>query len=145
MPLPLLNPDEANIVPRAWDVVHGGGLDPGWYDYPSLLFVLLAPAQAALDEPSYGAARVVAVVLGVLGVAAAWWLGRGSVRDRRRPHRAPLAVAVATTHVAYSRMAVTDVLLDARRHAAPSRCSSAGDSSGPASPPVSRRRRSTRG
>ena len=47
LPLPLLNPDETNIVPRAWDVVHGGGLDPGWYDYPSLIFLALAPTQIA--------------------------------------------------------------------------------------------------
>jgi 4-amino-4-deoxy-L-arabinose transferase-like glycosyltransferase len=110
LPLPLLNPDEANIVPRAWDLVHGGGLDPGWYDYPSLLFLILAPTQLGLDEPSYGTARVVAIALGVIGVAAAWWLGRaayGSVAGLT----GAAGVAVATTHVAYSRMAVTDVLL----------------------------------
>ena len=76
LPLPLLNPDETNIVPRAWDLVHGGGLDPGWYDYPSLIFLAVAPTQIGFDEPSYGAARVVAVLVGILGVAAAWWLGR---------------------------------------------------------------------
>jgi hypothetical protein len=27
----LLNPDEQNIVPRAWRMVHGGGLDPHWF------------------------------------------------------------------------------------------------------------------
>jgi hypothetical protein len=37
LPFPLLNPDEANIVPRAWWMSHGGGLDPGWFDYPTLL------------------------------------------------------------------------------------------------------------
>ena len=110
LPLPLLNPDETNIVPRAWDVVHGGGLDPGWYDYPSLLFLVLAPTQLGFDEPSYGAARVVAVLLGVLGVAAAWWLGRVAY-GKAAAITAAVVVAVATTHVAYSRMAVTDVLL----------------------------------
>lgn len=110
LPLPLLNPDETNIVPRAWDVVHGGGLDPGWYDYPSLLFLLLAPSQLGLDEPSYGAARVVAVLLGLLGVAAAWWLGRAAY-GMPAALTGAVGVAVATTHVAYSRMAVTDVLL----------------------------------
>ena len=110
LPLPLLNPDETSIVPRAWAIANGGGLDPGWYDYPSLLFLLLAPTQLGLDEPSYGTARVVAVSLGVLGVAAAWWLGRVvSGRSPASPRR--VVVAVATTHVAYSRMAVTDVLL----------------------------------
>jgi 4-amino-4-deoxy-L-arabinose transferase-like glycosyltransferase len=110
LPLPLLNPDETNIVPRAWDVVHGGGLDPGWYDYPSLLFLLLAPSQIGFDEPSYGAARVVAVLVGILGVAAAWWLGRAAYGSLAGLSGA-VGVAVATTHVAYSRMAVTDVAL----------------------------------
>jgi 4-amino-4-deoxy-L-arabinose transferase-like glycosyltransferase len=110
LPLPLLNPDETNIVPRAWDLVHGGGLDPGWYDYPSLIFLALAPTQIGLDEPSYGAARVVAVMVGLLGVAAAWWLGRVAYGTAAAVTGA-VGVAVATTAVAYSRMAVTDVFL----------------------------------
>lgn len=110
LPLPLLNPDEANIVPRAWEIVHGGGLDPGWYDYPSLLFLVVAPTQIGLDEPSYGTARVVAVLLGLGGVGSAWWLGRVAYGSAAALTGA-VGVAVATTHVAYSRMAVTDVLL----------------------------------
>jgi 4-amino-4-deoxy-L-arabinose transferase-like glycosyltransferase len=110
LPYPLLNPDEANIVPRAWAMSHGGGLDPGWYDYPSLLMALLAPLQAFFDEPSYGAARIVAVAIGLVGVAAAWWLGRRAYGTGAGLVGA-VAVAVATTHVAYSRMAVTDLLL----------------------------------
>ncbi len=110
LPLPLLNPDEENLVPRAWELVHGGGLDPGWYDYPSLLFLVLGPSQLGFDDPSYGAARVVAVGLGLLGVAAAWWLGR-SAYGHAAAITGAVGVAVATTHVAYSRMAVTDVLL----------------------------------
>lgn len=110
LPLPLLNPDEANIVPRAWELVHGGGLDPGWYDYPSLLFLLLAPTQIGLDQPSYGSARVVAIGLGLVGVVVAWWLGRLTV-GRFSAAVCALVVAVATTHVAYSRMAVTDIAL----------------------------------
>lgn len=97
-------------MPRAWALVHGGGLDPGWYDYPSLLFLVLGPSQIGSGEPSYGAARVVAIAIGLAGVAAAWWLGRvayGSLAGIV----AAVGVAVATTHVAYSRMAVTDVLL----------------------------------
>ena len=110
LPLPLLNPDETSIVPRAWELASRAGLDPGWYDYPSLLFLLVAPTQIGLDEPSYGTARVVAVALGLLGVAAAWWLGRVAV-GALAGIAAAVVVAVATTHVAYSRMAVTDVLL----------------------------------
>lgn len=109
LPLPVLNPDETSVVPRAWRMAHGH-LDPGWYDYPSLLMGLLAPVQALFGAPALGAARLVAVGVGLVGVGAAWWLGR-------RAYGAGAAivgaagVAVATTHVAYSRMAVTDVLL----------------------------------
>ena len=110
LPLPLLNPDEENLVPRAWQLVHGGGLDPGWYDYPSLLFLVLGPSQLGFDEPSYGAARVVAVAIGVAGVGATWWLGHVAY-GRLAALVGAVGVAVATTHVAYSRMAVTDVLL----------------------------------
>lgn len=110
LPYPLLNPDEGNLVPRAWQLVHGGGLDPGWYDYPSLLFVLLAPSQVISAEPSYGLARVVAIGIGLGGVAAAWWLGQVAY-GRWAAIVGAATVAVATTHVAYSRMAVTDVLL----------------------------------
>jgi 4-amino-4-deoxy-L-arabinose transferase-like glycosyltransferase len=109
-PFALLNPDEASIVPRAWKMVHGGGLDPHWFDYPTLLMYLLAPFQAWAGSPSYVTARVVVVVLGVAGVAASWWLGKrayGPVAGAV----AAVVVAVETTHVAYSRMAVTDVPL----------------------------------
>ena len=75
LPLAVLNPDEANIVPRAWRMGHGH-LDPGWYDYPSLLMGLLAPVQAFFGGPSLGAARAMAVAIGLGGVVAAWWLGR---------------------------------------------------------------------
>ncbi len=110
LPFPLLNPDEASIVPRAWELAHGGGLDPGWYDYPSLSFSVLAPFQALADAPSYGAARAVAAALGIAGVAAAWWLGRVAYGPLAG-FVAGAAVAVATVHVAYSHVAVTDVLL----------------------------------
>jgi 4-amino-4-deoxy-L-arabinose transferase-like glycosyltransferase len=110
LPFPLLNPDERSIVPRAWSMVHGGGADPGWFDYPSLVMYLLAPFQAWADEPSYLTGRLVMVAVGVAGVAAAWWLGDrayGTVAG----FVAATATAVETTHVAYSRMAVTDIAL----------------------------------
>ena len=110
LPFPLLNPDERSIVPRAWELVHGGGLDPGWYDYPSLLLLVLAPLQLPFDDPSYGAARVLIVAIGLGGVAAAWWLGR-SAYGTSAGVLAGAACAVATVHVVYSHMAVTDVLL----------------------------------
>lgn len=107
----LLNPDEANIVRRAWAMTHGAGPDPHpFFDDPSLLLYVLAPFEWSQAEPSYVAARVVAVAIGLLGVAAAWWLGSrayGVVAGGV----AAAATGVATVHVAYSRMAVTDVLL----------------------------------
>ena len=110
LPYALLNPDEASIVPRAFAMVHDGRLDPGWYDYPSLLMALLAPVQAFVSDPSYGAARAVAVLIGLGGVTATWWLGRSAYGTGAALVGAA-AVAVSTTHVAYSRLAVTDVLL----------------------------------
>ncbi|MDX6508189.1 MAG: hypothetical protein QOG06_2833, partial [Gaiellaceae bacterium] len=109
-PFPLFSPDEQSIVPRAWHMVHGGGLDPQWFDYPTLLLYVLAPFEAWQAHPSYLAARLVVIVLAVGSVAAAWWLGS---RAYGGPAGAVAAavVAVETTHVAYSRMAVTDVPL----------------------------------
>ena len=50
-------------MPRAWKLVHGGGGDPHWFDYPTLLMYVNAPFQAWQDEPSYLTARIVGVVL----------------------------------------------------------------------------------
>jgi hypothetical protein len=110
LPFSLLNPDEADVVPRAWRMTHGGGLDPGWFDYPTLLIYVLAPFQNWADEPSYLAARLVLVALALAGVAAAWWLG-GRAYGLVAGFVAAAATAVATVHVEYSRMAVTDVPL----------------------------------
>ncbi len=109
-PFPLFSPDEQSIVPRAWHMAHGGGLDPHWFDYPSLLMYVIAPFEAWQAHPSYLAARLVMIVLAVGSVAAAWWLGS---RAYGGPAGAVAAavVAVESTHVAYSRMAVTDVPL----------------------------------
>lgn len=106
----LLNPDEQSIVPRAWKMVHGGGLDPHWFDYPTLVIYLQAPFQAWQGAPSFLTARIVVLVLGLAAVAATWWLGRKAYGPQAGLVGAAL-VAVATVHVAYSRMAVTDVPL----------------------------------
>jgi glycosyl transferase family 87 len=104
----LLNPDEQSIVPRAWKLVHGGGGDPHWFDYPTLLMYVNAPFQAWQDQPSFLTARIVQVVLALGAIAAAWWLGR---RSYGTGVVAAAIVAVSTTVVAYSRPAVTDVPL----------------------------------
>ena len=109
-PYPLFSPDEQSIVPRAWDMVHGGGLDPHWFDYPSLLMYLLAPFQVFADTPSYLTARVVVLVLALGAIAASWWLGSRAYGGLAGAVAAVL-VAVETTSVAYSRMAVTDIPL----------------------------------
>jgi 4-amino-4-deoxy-L-arabinose transferase-like glycosyltransferase len=107
----LLNPDEQSIVPRAWKLVHGGGGDPHWFDYPSLLLYVNAPFQLWQEEPSFLTARIVAVAIGVAAIAASWWLGRRAYGTHAAGFVAAAAVAVCTIHVAYSRMAVTDVPL----------------------------------
>jgi Glycosyltransferase family 87 len=109
-PFGLLNPDEVSIVPRAWKMVHGGGLDPHWFDYPTLLMYLLAPFQAWAGAPSFVTARIVVIVLGLACIAASWWLGERAYGFTAAAVAATM-VAVETTHVAYSRMAVTDVPL----------------------------------
>jgi 4-amino-4-deoxy-L-arabinose transferase-like glycosyltransferase len=108
----LLNPDEQNIVPRAWAMVHGAGPDPHWFDYPTLVLYVLAPFQAWQDEPSYLTARLIVAAFGVAAVAAAWWLGRAAYGSMAGIVAAA-AVAVETIGVAYSHMAVTDVPMTA--------------------------------
>ena len=108
----LLNPDERNIVPRAWGMVHGAGLDPHWFDYPTLVLYVLAPFQAWQSEPSYLTARIVIAMFGVGAVAASWWLGRAAY-GTTAGLVAAAAVAVETIGVAYSHMAVTDVPMTA--------------------------------
>src|SRR5439155_7673489 len=105
-------PDERSIVPRAWGMVHGAGLDPHWFDYPTLVMYVLAPFQAWESGPSYLTARLVIAAFGVGAVAAAWWLGRAAY-GRIAGLVAGAAVAVETIGVAYSHMAVTDVPMTA--------------------------------
>jgi 4-amino-4-deoxy-L-arabinose transferase-like glycosyltransferase len=91
-------------------MVHGGGLDPHWFDYPTLLMYVLAPFQAWEGAPSYLAGRAVVLVLALGAIAAAWWLGKRAY-GLTAGAVAAAVVAVETTEVAYSRMAVTDVPL----------------------------------
>jgi hypothetical protein len=107
----LLNPDEHNIVVRAWRMVHGGGADPHFFDYPTLLMYVEAPFQAWQDEPSLLTARIVVLVLGLGSIAATWFLARRAFGNATAGPVAAAIVAVCTVHVAYSREAVTDVAL----------------------------------
>ena len=107
----LLNPDEHNIVVRAWRMVHGGGADPNFFDYPTLLMYVEAPFQAWQDAPSLLSARIVVLVLAVGSIAATWWLARRAFGSARAGAVAAAIAAVCTVHVAYSRESVTDVPL----------------------------------
>jgi hypothetical protein len=107
----LLNPDEHNFVIRAWRMAHGGGLDPHFFDYPTLLMYVEAPFQAWQDEPSLLTARIVVLVLGLGSIAATWWLARRAYGSAICGAVAAAIVAVCTVHVAYSRESVADVPL----------------------------------
>ena len=65
-----------------------------------------------LLNPDEQTARVIVALFGLVAVAAAWWLGRRAYGTLAGTVAAVL-VAVETTHVAYSQMAVTDVPLTA--------------------------------
>jgi 4-amino-4-deoxy-L-arabinose transferase-like glycosyltransferase len=106
----LLNPDELNVVPRAWRMTHGGGPNPHWFDWPTLVLYLHAPLQAWHAEPAYLTARALTAALGIATVLAAWWVG-GLAYGRAGALVAGVATAVETTHVHYSHAAVTDVPL----------------------------------
>ena len=106
----LLDPDEQNVVPRAWRMVHGGGLDPHFFDWPTLTMYIVAPFQAWEGKPAYLVGRFVIVALAVGGVAAAWWLGERAYGTSAGAVAAAVT-AVESTHVATSHAAVTDVPL----------------------------------
>ena len=110
LPYGLLNPDEQVIVPRAWHMVHGGGPNPHWFNYPTVVLYLMAPFQAWHAAPDYLDARILVALLGVGAVAATWWLGLRAYGLVAAAIGAAV-VAVDVTHVAYSHMAVTDVPL----------------------------------
>jgi Glycosyltransferase family 87 len=110
LPFGLLNPDEQVIVPRAWHMVHGGGPNPHWFNYPSVVLYLMAPFQAWHAAPAYLDARILVALLGVGAVAATWWLGLRAY-GLVAAAIGSAVVAVDVTHVAYSHMAVTDVPL----------------------------------
>jgi 4-amino-4-deoxy-L-arabinose transferase-like glycosyltransferase len=106
----LLDPDEQNVVPRAWRMAHGGGLDPHFFDWPTLTTYLVAPFQWFDASPSYLTGRLVIVALALVGVAAAWWLGARAYGVTAGAIAAAVT-AVDTTHVAFSHAAVTDIPL----------------------------------
>lgn len=102
---------EREVVVRAWGIVHGDGVDPHpFFEQPSLFLYAVAPFESWQAAPSILSARVVVVVVALLGVAAAWWLGDRAY-DVVAGGVAAVATGVAGVHVAYSRTVVEDVLL----------------------------------
>jgi hypothetical protein len=93
-----------DVVQAAWNATHGALARDGGLVY------VIAPFERFVDSPSYETARAVVLGLGVLGVAAAWWLGRvayGTVAG----FVAAAATAVDTAHVASSRQVLAVVPL----------------------------------
>jgi hypothetical protein len=73
--------DERPFVENAARVASEGTLDHGYFEYPGLLFYLLAPVLAFFDPespgpPAYLAARAVVAAFGVLSVLLTFVLGR---------------------------------------------------------------------
>jgi hypothetical protein len=95
-----------DVVRVAWAIVHGGPYGEGGFAY------LLAPVERLCEAPSYDAARGFVLALGVLGVAAAWWLGRAAY-GTAAGFVAAVAVSVDTAHVFASREVVAAVPLAA--------------------------------
>jgi hypothetical protein len=95
-----------DVVGAAWAIVHGGPYREGGFAY------LLAPVERFCTDPSYDAARGFVLALGVLGVAAAWWLGRAAY-GTAAGFVAAATVGVDTAHVFASREVVAAVPLAA--------------------------------
>ena len=66
-------------MPRAWEMRHGGGLDPE-VRLPDAAHVRDRAFQGWTDDPSYPRAGLV-VALGLAGIAAAWWLATARTDD----------------------------------------------------------------
>jgi 4-amino-4-deoxy-L-arabinose transferase-like glycosyltransferase len=103
--------DERSFAEAAWGIANGDGLDPHpFFDTPGLFLYVLAPLQVWEEAPVLGPARITVAVLGVAGVAAAWWLGTAAY-DVLAGAIAAAATAVALAHVSFSQAALPDILL----------------------------------
>ena len=128
LPYSFQNADEGLMVEKGFRVARGH-LDPDWFLYPSFFFSMLAatfwlaglvlhgadaPSFVSLDAfvvdptPYFLAARLLAVVCGVVAVYLVFRLGRAAYSPRVGL-LAALLLAVVPLHVRYSHVAVTDV------------------------------------
>ena len=107
--------DEAVFVTNVEKMLVERDLDHRYYEYPGLMFYLLAPVLALAEEPPFGpraylAARGLVAACGVLAVALAWWLGR-RLGGARAGRLAALVLAVSPIDVHTAHMLRPDVPL----------------------------------
>lgn len=110
------DPDERVFVERTRDMNERGGFDPGWYEYPGLVFWLLrgvfAAAPAGLREGAgdYLLARGLIAAFSLASVALVWLLGRRLLGERAGLVAA-LWLAVSPVEVQTAHMFRPDVVL----------------------------------
>lgn len=107
--------DERVFVENVALMVRQGDLDHRYYEYPGLVFYLLAPAVAASGgsgPPGYLAARAVVAGFGVIAVALVFVLGR-RLAGEAPALAAALLVAVSPIAVDVAHMVRPDVVLEA--------------------------------
>lgn len=110
--------DEQYFVRNVARMLHTGSFDHGFYEYPGLLFYLLAPVLALVgvgDPPgasAYLAARALMAALGVLAVGLVYVFG-ARLAGRPAGLVAALFLAVSTVHVETAHMLRPDVALEA--------------------------------
>jgi len=112
------DPDERVFVERTRDMLERGSYDPGWYEYPGFMFVVLrgvlgaAPAEAREGAQAYVLARGLVAAAGVLSVALAFLLGRRLLGERAGL-LAALWLALSPVEVQAAHMVRPDVVLGA--------------------------------
>lgn len=128
LPLHLLNPDEDTVLGHAMAMGASGNPNPHWFFYPTFFMYLVDgvwavtgavwhPVVGSLfsqagfvgdSEPYFLTARLLVVLIGCGAIVAAFGVGR-ELGGPWAGCFAAAVVAVETTTVAYSHMAVTDV------------------------------------
>ncbi len=110
--------DEQYFVRNVERMLRTGSFDHGFYEYPGLLFYLLAPVLAAVgvsDPPgatAYLAARALVAACGVLALGLAYvFVAR--LAGRPAAFVALVLLAVSPVHVASAHMLRADVVLEA--------------------------------
>lgn len=110
-----LHVDELPFVEFTADMLRSGSLDHRYYEYPGLLFYLLAPVLALWDPPygpeAYLALRAVCAAFGVASVALAYRLG-ACMSGRVTAAAAALLLAVSPAEIRVAHTIRPDVVLE---------------------------------